>query len=464
MGELRVGRRVVAALAAAPLLLAACSGGDEPAEDASTTPAPTPTTTAPAAQVTLEPGVTIPDTRAGEAAGWVLDQLGAAEGPSAEEAQERFAEVFLAQVPAGQVAGVFDQLRASGPFVVAGYNGAEDAAQLPLEGPEERYILHVLTDADGRMNTLFFQGAQPVPELGSVEDLGDAVADLGIDASVLVADGATCEPLHAREADVARPIGSIVKLYVLDAVRQAVADGELAWEDTLTLTDDLRSLPSGVLQEEPAGHEVTVREAAELMISISDNTATDLLIDAVGREAVLAAVERLGHHDPELLTPLVTTRELFQLAFTDVELREQWAAADAEGRGEILAGLPGGEVEVDPALAQDVVWPQGLDWFATAEDLCRAQVGLQEAEEEGEPVADILALNPGIEVPEGWYVASKGGRAPGELAGSWYLEAEGEAPYVVVLQLAATDLTAVPDAGWMSDVAGRTAQLLSEEG
>src|SRR5690625_1565274 len=170
------------------------------------------------------------------------------------------------------------------------------------------------------MNSLFFQGAQPVPELGSVEDLGDAVADLGIDASVLVAD-ATCEPLHAREADVARPIGSIVKLYVLDAVRQAVADGELAWEDTLTLTDDLRSLPSGVLQEEPAGHEVTVREAAELMISISDNTATDLLIDAVGREAVLAAVERLGHHDPELLTPLVTTRELFQLAFTDVELR-----------------------------------------------------------------------------------------------------------------------------------------------
>src|SRR5690625_1894709 len=186
MGELRVGRRVVAALAAAPLLLAACSGGDEPAEDATTTPATTPTTTAPAAQVTLEPGVTIPDTRAGEATRWVLDQLGAPEGPSAEEAQERFAEVFLAQVPAAQVAGVFDQLRASGPFVVAGYNGAEDAAQLPLEGPEERYILHVLTDADGRMNTLFFQGAQPLPELGSVEDLGDAVADLGIDASVLV--------------------------------------------------------------------------------------------------------------------------------------------------------------------------------------------------------------------------------------------------------------------------------------
>ncbi len=456
------------AVLAAGLLLGVAACSDEEPEGGGTAPAtsePTATSSAePTEQVSLAPGVLIPETNAGQATGWVLEQLRAAEGPSAEEAEERFAEAFLAEIPAEQVGQVFDQLRAGGPYVVEGYEGAEDAASLPLQGAADRFVLHVGTESDGRMNLLFFEAATPVPDITSLDDVEGALADLGIDASFLVADGVTCEPVRAREADVARPIGSIIKLYVLDAVRQAVADGGLAWEDSLTLTDDLRSLPSGVLQEEPAGHEVSVREAAELMISISDNTATDLLIDAVGRNAVLAAVDRLGHHDPELLTPLVTTRELFQLGFTDAELRERWSTADAAEREAILAELPDGAVEIDPALGQDVVWPLGVDWFATAEDLCRAHVGLQTAEEEAGPVAEILALNPGIEVPAGWeYVGFKGGSAPGEMAGSWYLESGTGEEYVVVLQTAGTDLTAVPDAGWMAGVVGQTVEVLSEE-
>lgn len=438
------------------LLVGACGGGE------SGEPEETPSSSAPTEEVSLADGVTLPDTRVGEATAWVLEQLAADEGPSAEEARERFAEAFLAEVPAEQVAAVFGQLRAGGPYVVEGYDGSEDAAQLPLAAADGRLLLQVATDADGRMTTLFFQATRPVPDVASLADLDAALAGLDAETSVLVADGATCEPLHERESDVARPIGSIVKLYVLDAVRQAVADGTLAWDDTLTLTDDLRSLPSGTLQEEPAGHEVSVREAAELMISISDNTATDLLIDAVGREAVLTAVERLGHHDPALLTPVVTTRELFQLAFTDRGLRERWAAADAAGREEILAGLPGGEVALDPALARDVVWTEGLDWFATAQDLCRAHAALQETGDE--TVLDILALNPGVELPEEWEdVAFKGGSAPGEMAGSWYLGSGDGEGYAVVVQIAATDAAAVPDAGWMAGVVGQTAGVLAEE-
>ena len=456
------GRKAAAAALATTLLLAGCSGeqGEESSEP--TTPEPTTTTTPPADAVDLAPGVTIPDTRAGRATDWVLEQLAAPDGPPAEEAEEWFAEAFLAQVPATDLAVVFDQMRTAGPYVVEAYDGTEDAALLPLDGAGGRFRLHVVTEPDGRMGTLFFEAARPIPDIDQPSDADDALAGLGADTSFLVASAPTCEPVHARETDVARPIGSIVKLYVLDAVRQAVDDGALAWEDTVSVTDDLRSLPSGVLQDEPAGHEVTVREAAELMISISDNTATDLLIDAVGKDAVLAAVERLGHHDPDLLTPLVTTRELFQLAFTDAGLREQWATADAAGREEILAGLPGGDVEVDPALAQDVVWPDGLDWFATAEDLCRAHVGLQETQDPA--VGEILALNPGIEVPAGWdYVGFKGGSAPGEMAGSWYLESGSGEGYVVVVQIATTDLAQVPDPGWMAGVVNRTVEVLGEE-
>lgn len=453
-----------AALAGALLLGAAACSAEEP--DGKGTPAPTGTAPVPGetgGTVELAPGVTVPETRAGRATSWVLEQLAAAEGPAAEEAAERFAQVFLDEVPADQVATVFAQVRAAGPFVVGGYAGTEDAAELLLTGPEDRFLLHVGTDAEGRMNLLFFAAAPPVPQITSLDDVESAVADLGIESSLLVADGRTCEPVRAREADVARPVGSIVKLYVLDAVRHAVAAGDLGWDDTVTVTDDLRSLPTGRLQDEPAGHEVSVREAAELMIAISDNTATDLLVDAVGRDAVEEAVVRLGHHDPALLTPLPTTREIFQLAFTDAALRERWSVADAGERAAILDGLPGGPVDVDPALTQDVVWPLDVDWFATAMDVCRAHAGLREGEE-AEAVAEILALNPGLEVPAGWaYVGFKGGSMLGEMAGSWYLEDEAGQAYVVVVQLAATDPAAVPDAGWMSGVVGQAVEVLGEE-
>lgn len=457
------GTRRLALTAPLVLGLAACNGADTDSDSEPEQPSPTLTTTAqPDEQVTLAPGVSIPGTRVGEATQWVLEQLRAQDGPAAEEATTRFAESFLAEVPAQQVPVVFDQLRAAGPYTVEGYDGTEDAAQLPLQGSEDRFLLHVGLEPDGRIGVLFFESVRPVPEITSLPDLDDAVSGLGAEVSLLVADGATCAPVHARETDVARPIGSIVKLYVLDAVRQAVADGTLAWEDTLTLTDDLRSLPSGTLQNEPAGHEVSVREAAELMISISDNTATDLLVDAVGREAVLQSVERLGHHDPSLMGPFVTTRELFQLSFTDRELRERWSTGDDAGRAQILDGLPDGEVVIDPALGQDVVWPDGLDWFATSEDLCRAHVALQEADDDD--VRGILALNPGIEVPAGWdYVGYKGGSAPGEMAGSWYLETADGEPYVVVVQIAATELAAVPDAGWTAGVVSQTLAVLEEE-
>lgn len=50
------------------------------------------------------------------------------------------------------------------------------------------------------------------------------------------------------------------------------------------------------------------------------------------------------------------------------------------------------------------------------------------------------------------------------MAGSWYLESEAGDPYVVVMQIAATGVEAVPDAGWQADVAGQVAEVLTQEG
>ncbi|WP_316310806.1 serine hydrolase, partial [Clavibacter michiganensis] len=75
-----------------------------------------------------------------------------------------------------------------------------------------------------------------------------------------------------------------------EAPARAAAEGRLAWHDPLPVPADVRGLPSGERQNAPPGTVVGVRDTAEKMIAISDNTATDMLIQAVGREAVEAAL------------------------------------------------------------------------------------------------------------------------------------------------------------------------------
>jgi len=59
-----------------------------------------------------------------------------------------------------------------------------------------------------------------------------------------------------------QPTGSTIKLYVLGAVATAVENGTLSWDQKLTVTDDLKSMPGGTMQDLPSGTEVTVRETA----------------------------------------------------------------------------------------------------------------------------------------------------------------------------------------------------------
>src|SRR5207249_4798791 len=122
------------------------------------------------------------------------------------------------------------------------------------------------------------------------------------------------------------PLGSMFKVYVLGAVSKKIKAGGLTWDTPLTITADVKSLPSGRLQDRPDGSTVTVREAAKLMISISDNTAADLLARTVGREAVQEQVKAWGGQVAKN-TPFLTTRELFLIKWAGL-LDGYTAAAD----------------------------------------------------------------------------------------------------------------------------------------
>lgn len=256
-------------------------------------------------------------------------------------------------------------------------------------------------------------------------------------AFVGAADG-PADPLLDVASEEAAPLGSAFKLYVLLALAQEIEAGRISWDDELTLDDTVRSLPSGELQDEPNGTVVTVREVARKMIAISDNTATDMLIHLLGRERVERAVADAGHHEPSLLEPFLSTRELFQIGWgDDATLRERWNA-DPGARRALVDEIA--ERTMEPgsvAVGGDPVWPEGLGWFASPRDLVRVHEALRALED---PAIDaILRENPGIQV-SGWEsVAFKGGSSLGVLTGSWLVEDADGAAYAVVLQLSTAD-------------------------
>jgi len=97
-----------------------------------------------------------------------------------------------------------------------------------------------------------------------------------------------------RDEDDAMPAASLIKVPILVTLYQAVHDGKLSLDDRATFREEHRTLGSGVLQRLATGVEMSVRDAAVLMIIISDNVATNMCVDLVGIDAINAQMRRYG--------------------------------------------------------------------------------------------------------------------------------------------------------------------------
>lgn len=87
---------------------------------------------------------------------------------------------------------------------------------------------------------------------------------------------------------------SVIKLPILVELYAQAKEHRLALADVLAVTDANRVGGSGILQKLQAGLHITVRDAAVLMITLSDNTATNMLIDKVGIAAVNRRMRAIG--------------------------------------------------------------------------------------------------------------------------------------------------------------------------
>ncbi len=98
----------------------------------------------------------------------------------------------------------------------------------------------------------------------------------------------------SQRGDEPFPTASLIKVPILVTVYDLVTQGRLSLDDKLTVLPIDVVPGAGILQHLHAGITITVRDAAWLMTTISDNTATNLLLDRIIIRRVWDKMDSLG--------------------------------------------------------------------------------------------------------------------------------------------------------------------------
>jgi beta-lactamase class A len=350
------------------------------------------------------------------------------------------------------------------PITVAGIDiGAGQATLHVLTSYGVAQDISLRTNDEGLVDR--FEVSLKEPEIKTWGDIDTELSKTGARYSYQVSkvDDGKCSKVAGANTDLSLPLASIFKLYVLLAVADAVKAGTLEWGDSLTVTEEAKAVGSASLSDLPPGAQVSVREAAQEMISASDNMATDLLIARLGPGAVERALVAAGHHDPASMTPFPTMHELFSIGWGTPDLREQWKQATPQGRALLLEQTNSRPFHPDPVRTGTPASAFGAEWYGSAADICRVHAALQTAAiGEAAPVKDILSAVPGISLDETrWpYIGAKGGNLPGDLTFSWYAVDRTGQPWVVSFQMNWPRFRSQTAAGWLLSIADKTFGLI----
>lgn len=376
-----------------------------------------------------------------------------------------FNPAFRAQVPDAQIQGVIQSLTtqygapgtleriepvsAEAGIIHIRFSRAIVHMQLAIE-PTPPHLVSGLLLAGADM-----QGDTMDAVLGELRQLPGqvnfAVARLGDGAPAL---------LNSIEPDRALGTGSTFKLFVLGELSRQVQAGQRRWSDVVNV--DRSSIGGGTIAGFPRGAPVTLHTLASLMISISDNSATDILLRVAGREKVERMMATMGVRDPARNRPLLSTLELGLIKTAPATSFALWQQADEATRRQILANdyAATDATGINLALfAGNPVRIDTVEWFASANDLVRVMDWLRL---HADPTAKaILAISGGLP-PQALsslrYAGFKGGSEPGVANLTYLVQTRSGAWYA--LSTGWNNPAAPVDAGRLAGLTARAIQLL----
>ncbi len=380
--------------------------------------------------------------------------------------QDYFAPSFLQAVPADQWRAIAAQLIAQ--------HGAPGPISSQRSGPVPRSA-QVTVGFERADVTILIQTAQDEKVISlriiDIAARNDSMERLTADIAALPgitgwgfyrieADG-RATMLHGANAALPMAIGSVFKLTILGALDAEIAAGRMRWTDVVTL--DRQSVPSGISIAWPSDAPVTLHTLATLMISQSDNRATDVLLHHVGRERVEAFARTHGGLSGPHAFPLLSTLEATVLKNPALgAARVRWLEGGEARRRTVLREFAGEWTTANVDWSAFAAGPADIDrieWFASADNIA-ALLGWM-ARSASDDARAILSVNPGIPPAAAAHWASvgyKGGSEPGVMAMSLLLRAADDQNYAV--SMVWNDPSAAVDEARMAMLVARAATLL----
>lgn len=101
---------------------------------------------------------------------------------------------------------------------------------------------------------------------------------------------------------------STIKLAIMTECFAEAAEGKLDLKQPLKVSADEKVSGSGILQELSDNDELPVRDMIDVMIVLSDNTATNLILNRIGGNAVNARMAQLGLQQTRVMRKILGDR------------------------------------------------------------------------------------------------------------------------------------------------------------
>jgi beta-lactamase class A len=146
---------------------------------------------------------------------------------------------------------------------------------------------------------------------------------------------------------------STIKVAVMIEAFARVAEGHAKWTDELILSKAARYGGSGVLPELADGLRLTLRDCVNLMMVVSDNTATNMVLDYLTTDSVNARMKSLGFKDTRIMRRIGGGGESMEGKEADNK-RFGLGATTPHEMVQILEKLESGEV-VNKSAAKEMI-------------------------------------------------------------------------------------------------------------
>ena len=105
----------------------------------------------------------------------------------------------------------------------------------------------------------------------------------------------------AYDPDTLRPTASTIKVPIMVELFNQVEQGVVSLDDRLVSNEQNATKGSGILRDLRLGVDLAVEDIATLMIVVSDNQATNMLIDLLGMENINATMAAKGFPNTRLV-------------------------------------------------------------------------------------------------------------------------------------------------------------------